>query len=44
MNDEVERKWLWLDLKVLSQHLPGGPEENMINLCQDSQSGPRYEP
>jgi hypothetical protein len=38
-NDELEgRKWSWPNFKVLSWHLPGGTEENHINLSQDSGS------
>jgi hypothetical protein len=36
--DELRRKQSWPNFKALSQHLPGGTEENHKNLSQDSQS------
>jgi hypothetical protein len=33
-----ERKRSWPNLKVLSQNLPGEPEENHKKLSQESQS------
>jgi hypothetical protein len=32
------RKWSWSNFNELSQHFPGGTEENHENLCQDSRS------
>jgi hypothetical protein len=37
------RKCLWPNFKRLSQHLPGGSDEN-YEKPQDSQSGSRYDP
>jgi hypothetical protein len=39
MNDELKRMWIkviLVYLKILSRHSPGGIEENMKNLSQDS--------
>jgi hypothetical protein len=47
MNNESKRMWKEAVLalfKELSQHLPGGTEENHKKLSQDSQSLDRLEP